>query len=255
MNDKDTSWSQVAEWYDDLLEESADSFQAEVILPNLIRILGIKPGVKILDVACGQGFFSRVLEQEGAEVAAADISSELISAAVKKSPKGISYHVAPADALAFAANDSFDAAVIVLALQNIENLAGTIAETARSLKKGGRLVLVLNHPSFRIPRHSGWQWDEKASKQYRRVDSYLSDDRIKIDMTPGEKDPVKKKMTLSFHRPLQSYFKALSKAGFAVTRLEEWISHRKSQKGPRAAEEDRVRKEIPMFLMLESVKR
>ncbi|MCX6716038.1 MAG: hypothetical protein NT077_03410, partial [Candidatus Taylorbacteria bacterium] len=91
-------------------------------------------------------------------------------------------------------------------------------------------------------------------KQYRRIDSYLSDGQIEIDMTPGENDPAKKKTTMSFHRPLQSYFKALNKAGFAVSRLEEWISHKKSQNGPRAAEEDRIRKEIPMFLMLEAVK-
>lgn len=254
MNNKDTSWGKVAEWYDELLEESADSFQAKVILPNILRILDIKPGMKILDVACGQGFFSRVFEQEGAAVTAADISGELISAAIKKSPKTISYHVAPADKLPFAPNDSFDAAVIILALQNIDDLAGTIAECSRALKKSGRLVIVLNHPSFRIPQRSGWGWDEKAGKQYRRIDSYLSDDRIGIDMAPGEKNPAKKKMTMSFHRPFQVYFKALNKAGFTVARLEEWISHRKSQKGPRAAEEDRIRKEIPMFLMLEAVK-
>jgi hypothetical protein len=82
----------------------------------------------------------------------------------------------------------------------------------------------------------------------------MSDSKIKIDMTPGESDPKRKKSTVSFHRPLQSYFKALNKADLSVTHLEEWISHKKSQKGPRAAEEDRTRKEIPMFLMLEASK-
>ena len=77
---------------------------------------------------------------------------------------------------------------------------------------------------------------------------------MEIDMNPGEKEKSKKKKTLSFHRPLQSYVEAFSKAGLAVTRLEEWVSHKKSQKGPRSAEEDRIRKEIPMFLMLEAVK-
>ena len=69
-----------------------------------------------------------------------------------------------------------------------------------------------------------------------------------------EKDKSKKQKTISFHRPLQSYIQSLHKAGMAVTRLEEWISHKKSQKGPRAIEEDRIRKEIPMFLMLEAAK-
>lgn len=254
MDKKETSWGKVAEWYDELLENSPDSFQAKVILPNIIRILGIKPGMKVMDVACGQGFFSRVFEQQGASVTASDISSELVGAAIKKSPKTIAYHVAPADKLAFADAGAYDAAVIILALQNIENFAGTIAECSRALKKGGRFIIVLNHPAFRIPQRSAWGWDEKAGKQFRRIDSYLSDDRMEIDMTPGEPDVRRKKKTMTFHRSLQAYFKALNKAGFAVTRLEEWISHRKSQKGPRAAEEDRIRKEIPMFLALEAIK-
>lgn len=252
---KPTSWGAVAEWYDDLLETSADSFQAKVIAPNLLRLLDAKPGMKVLDIACGQGFFSRIFADAGATVSGADISSELVSAAIEKSAsRAIDYKVAPADTLAFAADASFDAATIVLALQNIENMSGALAEASRVLKRPGRLILVLNHPAYRIPQNSSWCWDEKQGRQYRRVDAYLSEGRTSIDMTPGEKSVAKKKSTISFHRSLQDYFKALNKAGFRVARLEEWISHRKSQKGPRQAEEDRARKEFPMFLMIEAVK-
>jgi hypothetical protein len=59
---------------------------------------------------------------------------------------------------------------------------------------------------------------------------------------------------MTFHRPLQVYFKAINKCGLSISRLEEWISHRSSQKGPRAIEEDRIRKEIPMFLCIEARK-
>ena len=114
--------------------------------------------------------------------------------------------------------------------------------------------MVINHPAFRIPKRSSWGWDEKESKQYRRIDAYMSDEKIEIDMKPGEEMVSKKAFTVSFHRPLQVYFKALNKAGFAVTRLEEWISHKSSQPGPRSAEEDRTRKEIPMFLCIEARK-
>ncbi|KKU82215.1 MAG: hypothetical protein UY07_C0001G0001, partial [Parcubacteria group bacterium GW2011_GWA1_47_8] len=47
------------------------------------------------------------------------------------------------------------------------------------------------------------------------------------------------------------YFKTLANAGLAVARLEEWLSHRKSEKGPRKDAEDRARMEIPLFLFLE----
>ena len=259
---KETSWDKVADWYDELLEESPDSFQAKVILPNLLRILKIKPQkseqgeslLKIIDIACGQGYFSRALASAGAKVTGADISSELIAKAKERSPKEISFHVASADKLNFAQNNSFDAALIILSLQNMENISGALSESVRVLKPKGKLVIVLNHPAFRIPQKSSWEWDSKKGKQYRRVESYLKEYKMEIDMNPGEKDKTKKQKTLSFHRPLQSYIQALHKAGLAVTSLEEWVSHKKSQKGPRSAEEDRIRKEIPMFLMLEAVK-
>ncbi len=254
----DTSWDAVAGWYDELLEESPDSFQAKVILPNILRILNpgqgsTLSGMKIIDIACGQGYFSRAFSGAGGSVVGVDISPELISKAKERS-KNIVFHVAGADKMAFAENSSFDAAVIILALQNIENFSGALKECARVLKPNGRLVLVLNHPVFRIPQKSSWEWDDKKGRQYRRIESYLKEYKMEIDMTPGEKDKTKKQKTISFHRPLQSYFEKLQSVGFVVARLEEWVSHKKSQKGPRSAEEDRIRKEIPMFLMLEAKK-
>jgi hypothetical protein len=109
------------------------------------------------------------------------------------------------------------------------------------------IYVVLNHPAFRIPKASGWGWDEQAKIQYRRIDRYLSESKTEIDMHPGEK---RGERTISFHRPLQYYVKALGKAGFSVAALEEWNSHKHSEPGPRAAAEDRARKEIPLFLCL-----
>lgn len=257
MNTKDTSWGGVAEWYDELVEGSPDSFQAKVILPNLLRIVDPKPGMTVVDVACGQGYFSRAFAEKGADVVGTDISKELIEAAKKHPVVGeIAFDVAASDKLEFISYDVADVVTIILALQNIEKLSETIVEAARILKTDGRLVFVLNHPSFRIPKRSSWEWEKKAAGevQYRRLDAYMSDIGSEIDMTPGEKDMQKKKITLSFHRPLQTYFKALSKSGFAVTRLEEWISHRTSKPGPRSSEEDRMRKEIPMFVCIEARK-
>ncbi|MEK9195683.1 MAG: SAM-dependent methyltransferase, partial [Patescibacteria group bacterium] len=101
---------------------------------------------------------------------------------------------------------------------------------------------------FRIPQRSSWGWDEVKRIQYRRIDSYLTESAITVDMHPGSK---KKETTLSFHRPLQTYVNAFIKHGFVMTRMEEWISHKQSMKGPRQAAEDHSRKEIPLFLMIE----
>jgi ubiquinone/menaquinone biosynthesis C-methylase UbiE len=254
MDKKDTSWGKVAGWYDEMLENKDGTYQKEVILPNLMRLVNPQKGEKIIDIACGQGFFSRALQEVGAEVTGADIAKELIGLAKIHSSQSIKFEVAPADALAFAKDATFDKALIVLALQNIENLQGALREAYRVLKPGGTFYIVLNHPAFRIPKSSSWNWDHETHRQYRRIDSYMSDARERIEMNPGAQKAGEKRFTISFHRPLQLYFKMLNKAGFLMGRVEEWVSHKKSNAGPRQAEEDRIRKEIPMFLFIEAKK-
>jgi ubiquinone/menaquinone biosynthesis C-methylase UbiE len=245
-----TSWGGVADWYDNHLETNKDSYQEQVIAPNLLRLLAPKKGLRVLDLACGQGFFSRKFAEKGATVVGADISKELIAAANKRSPK-IAFHVAPADKLGFAEGETFNAVTIVLAIQNIENMLGTFAEAWRVLRPGGRMLLVLNHPLFRIPKRSSWGFDQSQNVQYRRIDGYLSSTTNNILMHPGQKES---EATVSYHRSLQEFFKALSKTKFSVSRLEEWNSHKKSEAGPRQKAEDTARKEIPLFMMIEATK-
>ena len=243
---KDTSWNNVAGWYDNLLAGEG-TYQRELILPNLLRLMDIKRGDAVLDLACGQGFFAREFAQLGAGVVGVDASRKLIEIARKNSPQEIVFHVARADQLSFVKSGSVDKVAIVLALQNIENVASVLRECSRILKNKGMLCLVLNHPAFRVPKASDWGWDDKGKIQYRRIDRYLSESKIEIQMHPGDKPS---EHTLSFHRPLQFYFKMLHKAGFSVAMLEEWNSHKKSESGPRAKAEDVARKEIPLFLYL-----
>lgn len=251
-NTKKTSWGAVASWYDTMLADT-ESYQQKVILPNLLRLLDIKKGMLMIDIACGQGFFTNAFAQNGARVTGTDIAPELIAIAQKNSTKKeAGFIVSPADTLSFAPNDSVDAITIILAIQNIHPIHTVFRECFRVLRKGGTLNIVMNHPAFRIPKSSDWQFDAKANTQYRRVARYLSESRAEINMHPGDAKNAAK--TVSFHRPLQSYFKNLSNAGFVIDRLEEWTSHKKSERGPRQTAEDTARKEIPLFLFLRARK-
>lgn len=256
---KDTSWEHVAQWYDAHLEGEG-TYQKELILPNLLRLMDLGKKDAVLDLACGQGFFAREFAKFSPHVLGVDASRSLVALAEGKQKEGSNtshashaplFRVADADKLPFVSGESIDKIAVVLALQNMENINGVLRECARVLKKGGQLFIVLNHPAFRVPKESSWGWDEKAKVQYRRVDRYLSELKVPIDMHPGSKESEK---TISFHRPLQFYFKAFHKAGFTVAGLEEWNSHKKSEVGPRSAAEDLARKEIPLFLAIIAAK-
>ena len=246
---KSTSWGKVANWYNYLIEKDQDSYQRKLILPNLLRLVEAKGGDVIVDLACGQGFFAREFARLHAKVIGVDISPEVIN--IARRDKSVEYHVSSADKLDFLKDESVDKVAIILSLQNIENANDVIKEVSRVLKPKGKLFMVLNHPAFRIPKESSWGWDEIKKIQYRRLDSYISESGEQIQMHPGEK-PWEK--TISFHRPLQFYFKLLSKNGLLVARLEEWNSHKISEPGPKKEAEDRSRHEFPLFLFLEAVK-
>lgn len=244
---KNTSWSPVADWYVEHLR-GGDTYHAKVILPNLLRILKPSRSMRILDLACGEGMIAREIAKAGASVVGSDVSPNLIE---KAREQGVGeYHVVPAERLSFAADKSFDVVTCILALQNMQLLAPVFEEVARVLKVGGRFVFVINHPVLRIPKRSSWGYDEKTGVQFRRLDGYYRASREKIIAHPGQKESAS---TWSFHRSLEEYFKALRGAGFVVFRLEEWLSHKTSEKGPRSIAEDRARKEFPLFMMAETL--
>ena len=165
-----------------------------------------KKSQTVLDLASGQRFFSRAFYTAGARVIGVDLSEKLVDFARKNSPKGIEYHVAPADQLKFIKDKSVDLIAIVLAIQNIENISAVFKELSRVLKNNGRLLIVMSHPAFRIPQLSDWVWDEKKKIQGRRIDQYLTEAKLKIETHPGASSGQAQKpgeYTISFHRPLQ----------------------------------------------------
>lgn len=265
-----SSWNHVASWYDDLLEDRVSDHHEQIILPGTQRLLAVKAGDRVLDVACGQGILARRLAAVGADVTGVDAAPKLVERASQLGAGR--YVVGDARSLPALKLGLFDAASCVMAIMNIEPISSVFAGVAGLLKPGGRFVLVLLHPAFRSPGQTAWGWDvpkdsapakgprgdrppASIAKQYRRVDGYLSPGAKEIVMNPGAVSSGKEKIvTMTYHRPVQAYINALAAAGLYTNALEEWASVRTSQPGPRAAEENRARREIPMFLAIRAVK-
>ncbi|HNE22095.1 MAG TPA: class I SAM-dependent methyltransferase [Leptospiraceae bacterium] len=200
----------------------------------------------VLDIGCGQGVYSRALAEAGARVTGIDASPSLIEAARRYQSKvPVKYECENAEDLRAFADQSFDQVSAILCIQNMRNLDRVTSECARVLRPNGRMLWVLNHPCFRIPRQTSWGFDEGKKMQYRRIDMYMSPAEIPIQMHPGKHGT---ESTVSFHRSITDLFSIASRFSFAAVKVEEWSSTRSSQPGPRAKAENRARKEFPLFM-------
>ena len=252
-----TGWEDVAEWYDELIAERGSDHYERVILPGVLGLLGCRAGRRVLDVACGQGVLSRLLNERGVRTVGVDASQRLIEAATARSGPLGEFRVGDVRELEGMIGDlggaaSFDAAACVMALMNIDPVEPVLRGCAGLLKPGAPLVVVMLHPAFRAPGRTSWGWDtarDGSVRQYRRVEAYLSVERRDIVMNPGGAAAgANTVITPTYLRPLGWYVARLVEAGFTVDAMEEWVSLRVSQPGPRAGEENRARGEIPLFL-------
>jgi ubiquinone/menaquinone biosynthesis C-methylase UbiE len=241
-----TSWNSVSRWYDQLVGEKGQHYHEAVIMPNALKLLELGKKDKLIDLGCGQGILSRHLPKE-TEYIGIDLSKDLIRRAqhYNKRPKTSFLCRDAAEPLPFQIN-TFSHAAFILSLQNMENGEKAVGNLFHCLKPGGKILLVLNHPCFRIPRQSSWQTDEENKIQYRRINRYFSFQKIPIQTHPSrEKGPA----TYSFHYPLSTYCEWVSKAGFLIEKMDEWLSDKKST-GKKSAMENRARSEFPLFLAI-----
>lgn len=244
----DTSWESSADWYDQAVGQEGHYYHQAVIIPKILKLLCLTSGDKVLDLGCGQGVLARAIPP-GVDYLGCDQSSSLIKQAKKRSSHR--FLVGDVTQKIPTEDTDFSHAVVILALQNIETPLAALKNITSRLKTSGKLIIVLNHPCFRIPRQSSWGVDMSKKLQYRRIDSYLSPMKIPIATHPGKSSSH---TTWSFHHSLQDYSKFLKEAGFAILTIEEWSSD-KTSTGANARMENRSRKEIPLFMALLCYKR
>lgn len=145
------NWDVVAQEYDCRVGETGDRCHMNFLNPVVWELLGDIEGKKILDLACGQGYFSRQLARSGALVTGVDISGELIKIAQSKDAdqvEKIDYLVADSADLGEIDSESQDWVVSNMAFHDTENVDQTIVECFRVLKKGGKLLFSIPHPSM-----------------------------------------------------------------------------------------------------------
>ncbi len=148
---KDYTWDNAAEGWTDFVRTGKDYLREFVNNPAFFALIGDVQRKKVLDLACGEGYNTRILARRGACVVGVDSAQKLIELAEKeeaKEPLNIKYYQRDASCLKGFSNGVFDLVTCSMALQDMENFEGAIAETARTLKPKGRFIFSIPHPCF-----------------------------------------------------------------------------------------------------------
>jgi ubiquinone/menaquinone biosynthesis C-methylase UbiE len=118
---------------------------------DLVELAAIRPGERVLDVACGTGVVTRlVAARTGAEgtVAGVDLNPGMLSVARAAPPAdtAIDWYEARAETMPLP-DEAFDVALCQLGLQFIEDKAAALGEMRRVLVPGGRLLISVAGPT------------------------------------------------------------------------------------------------------------
>jgi ubiquinone/menaquinone biosynthesis C-methylase UbiE len=250
----ETSWEQVATWYDGWVGEHGSAYHRELAIPAVLELLDPRAGEAILDVGGGQGVLAPYLVEAGARVTVVDASRRLIAAARRRHARMRDARFLIGDArrlqaLADLQAGAHDAAVFLLSIQDMDPLDEVMRSVEWALRPVARVVLLMTHPAFRQPRHSGWGFDEGRKLTYRRIDGYLTPMAVPMKSLGGGAP------TRSFHRPISAYINALGDVGFATDAMLELPDLPPERRPGRAARADeRAQGEIPIFLALRALR-
>jgi 2-polyprenyl-3-methyl-5-hydroxy-6-metoxy-1,4-benzoquinol methylase len=227
-------WNEIAPFWDDRMGDGND-FQRLLIGPATERLLEVQPGQAVLEIACGNGVFTRRLAALGASVVAFDFSEAFIRRARARThlhAERIEYRVLDAtdpDQLSTLGMARFDAAVCNMAFMDMADIEPLLGALPALLAPGGRFVFSVLHPCFNSVGSS------KVAEEEDRAGELVNRLGVKVTgyITPvaqrglgmiGQPTPQ-----IYFHRPLSVLVNACFDAGFMLDRLEEPVFREDSQ--------------------------
>ena len=239
-------WDPVADWYTGWVGEAGSEHHRYLAIPAVLDLLAPARGEQILDIGAGPGVLAPAIAKAGASYLGLDASPRLLAYARRihgRHGRFLLGDAARLNRLPELQGGSFDGAVFLLSVQDMDPLDAVLASAAWALRSGGRLVILMTHPCFRVPRQSGWGWDEGRKLRFRRVDRYLTPLAVPLKPYPGGRG-----VTRSYHRPLEAYVSGLANCGLLIDRLLEIPTYQIASEGPHARADNLANREFPIFL-------
>jgi len=204
-----------------------NDFHSLLIAPAQERLLDLRAGESVLDVACGNGQFARRMAQLGARVVGVDVAARMIDIAKASSAGigGLEFHAIDATdpaALTSLGRGRFDAAVCTMALMDIASIDPLMASVADVLRPDGRFVFSVVHPCFNASgvRLVAEEMTTEAGDLVRRYGVAVSQ-YIRSQPAKGVAMRAQPVAQYYFDRPISALLGSGFKAGFVLDGLEE----------------------------------
>ncbi|HNX62162.1 MAG TPA: class I SAM-dependent methyltransferase [Candidatus Limiplasma sp.] len=205
-----SAWETNATFWDRYMGDESNFFHRELVRPFSEELLDVKAGDLVLDIACGNGNFSKRLAENGADVIAFDYSPKMIELA-KKRRKGVldKVHFGVCDATSYddllnlKQNRPFDKAIANMAIMDIADIEPLMNAVYKMLVSMGVFVFSTFHPCFTYPDQD-----------------YFSSRMYKGEAIAGQ--PV---LQNYYHRSMEDIFHAAFNAGFMIDGFHEVPDH------------------------------
>jgi 2-polyprenyl-3-methyl-5-hydroxy-6-metoxy-1,4-benzoquinol methylase len=185
----------------------------------ILDFVGVLQGKRVCDLACGEGYFSRFLAEQGADVTAVDISRVLLEHARQRAGDlPITFVQDDAQSLLKLAQDAFDIVVCNMALMDIPDIEQTFEAVRRILRAGGCFAFAILHPCFESPfrvPESTIEVNEQGEFVACRVMHYLQE-----GFWNSGGDGMRGRVG-AYHRTVSTYVNALLASGFQIAGMSE----------------------------------
>ncbi len=212
-------YDEIADWYATWVH--TESRVHQILIEALPTLMGDVSGRRVLDVACGEGVFARLLATHGARVVGVDLSPRMVALANESDVHAsarITCHVDDAQTLATLHAADFDGAVCMMALMDIPDLEATCRSVRRVVKPGGWFIVAITHPCFEAP-HATWEEEVLHPDAGRVIRSYLEEGLWRSDFSGGVRGKVG-----AWHRTLGTYLNTMIATGWMLERFVELVS-------------------------------
>jgi SAM-dependent methyltransferase len=203
--------NQATKWHRNEPKHRSD-FCGRPEVYQIVKALG--KNKVILDIGCGEGYFTRQIRTIADRIVGLDLSEEMIRLAEKD--ERIEYHIGDAREMPFE-DSAFDLCVgnYITNYFKPDELPKFYKELARVTKD--KFVLLMPHPIFELTTDYGeaiqyeideYDYIESRGKLYKAKLKTVQGDTLEVGL---------------FHSTLEDHFKAISSAGLRVNEIREPI--------------------------------